>query len=95
MGAPLANGGRVKHINGTATGVAAAIELQATESARLDIFNADAGGGDNLLISFDDGATFFTLTPQTYLSGPFATKTLTMKSSGAATLYQILWTTVV
>lgn len=95
MGAPMANGGRVTHINGTATGVAATTPKQASESAYLSIFNADPAGGDNLLISFDAGKTFFTLPPQQYLTGPYAVMQLTVKSSGAATDYQILHTTVV
>lgn len=93
MGAPLANGGRVKHINGTATVTAAKTEFQATESSWLSIFNADAT--NNLLVSFDGGTLFTTVRPTTRLEGPFAVKQLSVKSSAATVAYEILHTSVV
>lgn len=93
MGAPLSQGGRVKHINGTAVVTAANTEKQATESSWLSIFNADAT--NNLLVSFDEGKTFATVRPVTRLEGPFAVRQLSVKSSAATVAYEILHTSVV
>jgi hypothetical protein len=95
MGAPLSNGGRVKHINGSATTVVSETEKQATEPAHLTIENTDST--NNLLVSFDDGVNFFTIFPTAVLQGPFAIgqRSLKLKSSAGTVVYNILWTSVV
>lgn len=95
MGAPLANAGRVKHVNGSATTVAAETEKQASEPAWLVVNNPDLT--NNLLVSFDGGAFFFTIRPGLRLEGPFGLgqKSLHLKTSAGTIAYEILWTSVV
>lgn len=93
MGAPLPNGGRVQHVNGTAGAVASLVQpADKQEAAYLSIHNAAAGA--TLLVSFDGGLAFITVPAGGILEGPFATRQLHVKSAGGAA-YEILWVSVV
>jgi hypothetical protein len=108
MGAPFSNGGRPQHINGTATTTATQVGPSMNqESACLFIGNLDAT--NNLLLSFDDGANWFTVLPKSYVTLPVQVKGLKpasapagmqwnglqVKSSAATAAYSILWVSVI
>ena len=94
MGAPLPNGGRVQHVNGTVGTTAVKVQpADKQESAFLDVHNPD--GTRTLSISFDGGKNFFSVFKGEHLVGPYATKELWLKGDAASTPYAILWTSVV
>lgn len=97
--ATIPNGGKVAHIGGTATVTAAKTTKMATDCDHLFIANNDAT--NNLMISFDDGASFFSLPPGRTLDGPFSSggqiggrRYLWVKSSAATVAWSGLWTKV-
>lgn len=81
-----------KHVNGTASGTAAAVNLLDANVREPDWFTIQSLGPDDLLLSFDDGTTFATLAPSTAFDLENPGRTITLKADGTSAVYEIVAT---
>lgn len=73
---------RATHANGTATATPTKISVKRGRGFRLLIRNLEAVGGNDLEVSFDGGANFYAIGPQTELKEDVAFHYFFVKGSG-------------
>jgi hypothetical protein len=90
------SGGLPVHLNGTATTTPADVDIAAGGVKKLStgimIQNRDTTGTNDLEVSLDGGADFFTIEYGTPLFLPVCAETITIQSSASTVDYEIIAT---